>query len=49
MNVRAEDYGWFTGTEDPLQFPWYDCEAISFKDPPRSSTVIVVDDENEEP
>jgi hypothetical protein len=40
MSKRAEDYGWFTGTDDPLQFPWYDCEAITIKDPPRSSTDI---------
>jgi hypothetical protein len=48
MSLRADDYEWFTGTDDPLQFPWYDCEAITFKDPPRSSTEPVIDDEDEE-
>jgi ribonuclease HI len=47
MSLRADDYNWFTGSEDPLQFPWYDFEAIFFKDPPRSSTTIVEDDEGE--
>jgi ribonuclease HI len=49
MSVRADGYEWFTGTEDPLQFPWYDGEAITFKDHPRASTDIVVDDEDPEP
>jgi hypothetical protein len=48
MSVRAESYEWYTGTDDPLIFPGYDCEAVSIKDPPRSSTEIVVDDEGEE-
>jgi hypothetical protein len=50
MSARAGDYGWFTGTDDPLHFPWYDCEAITFKDPPRSSTDIrAADDDDPEP
>jgi hypothetical protein len=47
MSVRAEDYEWYTGTNDPLQFPWYDCEAISFHDPPRASTDIRPPDSND--
>jgi hypothetical protein len=47
MSVRAEDYNWNTGMENPLQFPWYDCEAISFHDPPRASTDIRPPDSND--
>jgi hypothetical protein len=47
MSVRATDYELFTGTEDPLHFPWYDCEAITFRDPPRSSTDIRPADSND--
>jgi ribonuclease HI len=47
MSVRAKDYNWYTGTKDPLQFPWYDCEAISFHGPPRSSTDIRPPDSND--
>jgi ribonuclease HI len=47
MSLRAEDYEWHTGTNDPLQFPWYDCEAITFRDPPRASTDIRPADSND--
>jgi ribonuclease HI len=49
MSQREESYGWFTGTSDELVFPWYDSEAITFKDPLRSSTDPVDDDELEPP
>jgi hypothetical protein len=47
MSLRPEDYQWFTGMDNPLQFPWYDCEAISFHDPPRASTDIRQPDSND--
>jgi ribonuclease HI len=47
MSTRAEDYEWFTGTDDPLHFPWYDCEAITFRDQPRSSIDIRAADSND--
>jgi hypothetical protein len=46
MSTKETDYEWFTGTGDPLQFPWYDCEAVTFKDPARSSTAPVIDDDD---
>jgi hypothetical protein len=48
MSMKEADYEWFTGTEDPLQFPWYDCEAVAFRDPARSSTGPVIDDDEPE-
>jgi hypothetical protein len=49
MSVKEPDYQWFTGSEDPLVHPWYDHERITFKDPPRSSTEPVEEDEPEAP
>jgi hypothetical protein len=49
MSTKETAYEWFTGTESPLVFPWYDCDAVTFKYPPRSSTEPVVDDDDEEP
>jgi ribonuclease HI len=49
MSLREEDYQWFTGSDNPLQFPWYDHEAITFKDPQRPSTELIADDEPDGP
>jgi hypothetical protein len=47
--AKVADFEWYTGSSNPLQFPWYDCEAVTFKDPPRSSTAMVDDDDEDEP
>jgi hypothetical protein len=49
MSLKEADYQWFTGSDNPLQFPWYDHEAITFKDPQRPSTEPVVEDEPDGP
>jgi hypothetical protein len=47
MSTKESDYSWFTGNENPLQFPWYDHEAILLKDPQRPSIGPVEEDEPE--
>jgi hypothetical protein len=47
MKIKETEYLWFTGSDDSLVFPWYDHERITLKDPPKSSTEPVEEEDDE--